>query len=356
MKMLPPALPAPALLISSVLTAALLPSVLAAPASSEAAHDAAAAAPAASASHSNAVRPPLVSTFSIVAVDPATGELGVAVQSRWFSVGSMVPWAEHGVGAVATQSFIEPGYGPRGLALLREGKSPEEALMALTAADPQRDFRQVAIVDARGRAFAWTGKECISHAGHTTAPNYSVQGNLLASDQVWPAMGRAFEAARGRLADRLIEALEAGQRAGGDARGMQSAALLVVGPGEAGKPWTERKIDLRVEDHQDPIPELKRLVRLHRAYDLANEGDRLVSEKKFSEAFKAYDEALALDPQNDELMFWRASMYMQAGRVDEAVADVRRAVELNPRWRALLERLPPSAFAGAREILERLER
>ncbi len=301
-----------------------------------------------------AIRPPLVATFSIVARDPQSGELGVAVQSRWFSVGSLVPWAEYGVGAVATQSFIEVAYGPEGLRLLREGKTPREALEALTRKDPQRAFRQVGILDARGPASAWTGEKCISHAGHKTGRNYSVQGNLLASEKVWEAMATAFERSQGALAERLLVVLEAGQKAGGDARGMQSAAILVVGPGEPGKPWTERKLDLRVEDHPSPIEELRRLVRLHRAYDLANHGDELVGEKKFEEAFRAYDEALALDPENDELMFWRASMYMQAGRTEEALADVRRAVALNPRWRKLLGRLSPDLFPGAAQILEQL--
>lgn len=301
------------------------------------------------------VGPPFASTFSIVALDPQTREIGVAVQSHWFSVGSLVPWAEHGVGAVATQSFVEASYGPEGLRLLREGKPPSEVLRVLTAADPQKEFRQIGVVDARGASAAWTGKDCISYAGHRTGKSYSAQGNLLASPEVWKEMGRVFEAAKGPLAERLLAALDAGQAAGGDARGMQSAALLVAGPGEPGKPWTERKIDLRVEDHPSPIAELRRLLVLQRAYDLANDGDRLVSEKKFEEAFRAYDAALALAPENDELMFWRASMYMQAGRSDEALADVRRALALNPRWRRLLERLSPEVFPGAAEILRRLD-
>jgi len=300
------------------------------------------------------VRPPLAATFSIVARDPLTGELGVAVQSHWFSVGALVPWAEAGVGAVATQSFVEVSYGPEGLRLLREGRSPQEALKILTAADPQREVRQVGIIDARGAAASWTGRECISYAGHRAGKDYAVQGNLLAAPEVWERMGGAFEAAEGPLAERLLAALDAGQEAGGDARGMQSAALLVVGPGEKGKPWTQRKIDLRVEDHPAPLAEIRRVLQLRRAYDLANDGDRLVSEKKFEEAFKAYDKALALAPGNDELMFWRASMYMQAGRTEQALADVRRALAINPRWRKLLERLSPDLFPGAAEILKRL--
>jgi uncharacterized Ntn-hydrolase superfamily protein/fluoride ion exporter CrcB/FEX len=298
---------------------------------------------------------PLASTFSIVAFDPHTGELGVAVQSHWFSVGSLVPWAEHGVGAVATQSFVEVSYGPEGLRLLRAGRSPEEALRQLTGADAQREFRQVGIVDARGRAASWTGKDCITFAGHSTGKNYAVQGNLLDSEAVWQAMGPAFEKARGSLAERMLAALDAAQAAGGDARGMQSAALLVVGAGEPGKPWTQRKIDLRVEDHSSPLAEIRRLLKLERAYDLADEGDRHVSEKKFEDAYRAYDQALALDPDNDELIFWRASMHMQAGKTELAVADVRRALALNPRWRKLLKRLPPEVFPGAAEILKRLD-
>jgi len=300
------------------------------------------------------LHPPLAATFSIVAYDPDARELGVAVQSHWFSVGSLVPWAEYGVGAVATQSVVEVSYGPEGLRLLREGKSPGEALKTLTAADPERDVRQVGIIDASGRSASWTGKGCISYAGHHTGKNFAAQGNLLASPEVWEAVGKAFETTRGSLAERLVAALGAGQGAGGDARGMQSAALLVVGPGEPGKPWTERKIDLRVEDHPSPIAELKRLLKLRRAYTLADEGDQYVAQKKFEEAFRAYDQALELAPGNDELMFWRASMLMQAGKTDEAVADVRRALAINPRWLKLLERLTPEQFPGASEILKRL--
>ncbi len=301
-------------------------------------------------------RPPFASTFSIVALDPDTGELGVAVQSHWFSVGSLVPWAAFGVGAVATQSFVEVAYGPESLRLMREGRSPKEALDLLTRKDEQRAVRQVGIIDARGRTATWTGEGCITHAGHTSGKNFSVQGNLLASAEVWGTMASAFESAEGRLADRLLAALDAGQSAGGDVRGMQSAAILVVGRGEPGKPWTQKKIDLRVEDHPEPIEELRRLVRLQQAYDLANEGDSLVGQKKFEAAFRAYDQALSLDPDNDELIFWRGSMYMMAGKPEAALADVRRAVELNPRWLKLLPHLGPDLFPGAADILEKIGR
>jgi len=288
-------------------------------------------------------RPRLASTFSIVARDPAAQELGVAVQSHYFSVGSDVPWAEAGVGAVATQSFVETSYGPRGLRLLRRGMSPAEALRRLTAADPGRDGRQVGIVDARGRSAVWTGTGCIAHAGHATRTNVSVQGNLLASPKVWPAMIRAFEARRGPLAERLVAALEAGQRAGGDARGMQSASLLVVGPPVRGRPWTSRRIDLRVEDHPEPIADLRRLLALRRAYELADAAEGVFPADPLR-ARRTYDRAVRMAPGNDELLFWRGAMRARAGDVGRAANDVRRAIVLNPRWRVLLPRLSEEQF------------
>jgi uncharacterized Ntn-hydrolase superfamily protein len=297
----------------------------------------------------------LASTFSIVARDPRTEELGVAVQSHYFSVGSDVPWAKAGVGAIATQSFVEVSYGPKGLRRLARGDTPAQAIRALTAADPGRATRQVGIVDARGRAAAWTGKECIAQAGHAVGRNVAVQGNLLGSPHVWPAMAHAFESRKGRLAERLVAALEAGQRAGGDARGMQSASLLVVGPGERGKPWTEKKIDLRVEDDPRPIAELGRLLGLLRAYERAGEAERTF-ERDRNAGLAAYDDAVRMAPSNDELRFWRAGLLMRAGREDEALIEVRRAIALNPRWRRLLGRLTPAHFAGAQTLVRRLRR
>lgn len=296
----------------------------------------------------------LAATFSIVARDPKADELGVAVQSRYFSVGSGVPWAQHGVGAIATQSIVEVSYGPLGLRLLEAGKRPREALFELTEADPRAELRQVGIVDAEGRSAAWTGRACIPHAGHAIGRNYAAQGNLLASSRVWGAMARAFERTRGRLAERLVAALEAGQRAGGDARGRQSACLLVVGPGERGKPWTERKIDLRVEDHPDPIRELARLLRLQRAYDLSGEAETLFDRGKRAEAFATYRRAVAIDPRNDELLVWRAALYMRAGRREAARRDLRRAIAVNPRWTRLLARIQEVHFPGARDLLRSL--
>jgi uncharacterized Ntn-hydrolase superfamily protein len=296
----------------------------------------------------------LASTFSIVALDPKTRELGVAVQSRYFSVGSGVPWARAGVGAIATQSLVEVSYGPLGLRRLGRGASPRDVLEALTARDPRASVRQVGVVDATGRSAAWTGRACIPYAGHAIGRNYAVQGNLLASARVWPAMARAFERTGGRLAERLVRALEAGQAAGGDARGVQSACLLVVGPGQRGKPWTERKIDLRVEDHPAPIRELRRLLAVQRAYDLAGEAESLYDRRDAKGAFATYRRALALAPGNDELRFWRAALYMRAGRDADALRDLRRATRENPRWIRLLARLQEEHFPRAPEALRRL--
>jgi len=289
-----------------------------------------------------------------VARDPETGELGVAVQSHYFSVGTAVPWAAYGVGAVATQSFVEPAYGPRGLRLLARGTSPATALRRLTAADAKREVRQVAFVDARGRAAAWTGAGCIAHAGHAVGRNYSAQGNLLASPDVWGDMGAAFERTRGTLAERLVSALEAGQRAGGDARGMQSACLLIVGEPERGKPWTERKTDLRVEDHPSPIRELRRLLTLQRAYALGDEAEEATLAGDVRRAEATYARAVRMAPENDELLFWRGAMRMRLGRKDGAVRDVRDAIRMNPRWRKLLPRLGDDQFPRAGEVLRAL--
>ncbi len=300
--------------------------------------------------------PRWASTFSIVARDPNTNELGVAVQSHYFSVGSAVPWAKFGVGAVATQSFVELGYGPKGLRLLARGVPPAKALRQLVTADPKREVRQVAFLDARGRVAAWTGSGCIAHAGHAIGRNYSAQGNLLASPKVWGAMAATFERTRGSLAERLVSALEAGQKAGGDARGMQSAALLIVGPPERGKPWTERKTDLRVEDHPSPIVELRRLVTLQRAYTFGDRAEQAAVDGNPRRAEADYARAVGLASDNDELLFWRGAMRMRLGRKDAAVADVRQAVRINPRWLALLPRLGEDQFPRGAEILRALRR
>lgn len=288
-----------------------------------------------------AVRRP-VYTYSIVAVDTVTGEIGAAVQSHWFSVGSIVTWAEPGVGAVATQSFVEPAYGPRGLALMRSGLSAPAALAALLAADPDSQVRQVAMVDARGRVGAHTGSRNIPAAGHRIGKGYSVQANLMRSAEVWPAMARAFEQARGDLAERLLAALEAAERAGGDIRGRQSAALVVVS-GDRSRPSWEKIYDLRVEDSPEPLAELKRLLEMARAYRAATEGDNFVTAGQVDSAMAAYARAAELLPDsatNGELVYWQAVTLVGLGREAEAIPWFRRAFAQDTSWIELLRRLP----------------
>lgn len=289
-----------------------------------------------------AARP--VNTFSIVARDPATGDLGVAVQSHWFSVGSIVPWAESEVGAVATQSIVEPAYGPLGLTLMRAGKTAPEALKALVSVDPQGDFRQVGMIDKNGNVAAHTGSKAIKSAGHHAGTNYAVQANLMRSEAVWPAMARAFESAKGDLAERMLAALEAGQRAGGDIRGKQSAAILVVRGKSTGKPWADKLFDLRVEDSADPIVELRRLVRFQRAYNFMNRGDELSAEQKWDEAMNQYSQGAELAPEVEELRYWVAVTLFTAGREEEALPIFREVFAKNRDYVELTRRLPASGF------------
>jgi uncharacterized Ntn-hydrolase superfamily protein len=283
-----------------------------------------------------------VHTYSIVARDPQTGELGVAVQSHWFSVGSIVTWAEAGVGAVATQSFVDPGYGPLGLDLMRAGKPAPDALRALLAADEQRDVRQVAMIDAEGRVTVHTGKKCIAAAGHHTGANYSAQANLMDKSTVWDAMGKAFESAKGDLTDRLLAALDAAQREGGDIRGKQSAAILVVRAKSTGRPWADRVIELRVEDHPDPLAELHRLVRVHRAYRHMDAGDTCAAKKDWPCARREYATAETMLPDNTEVIFWHAVTLVTEGNVDQALPLFRKVFAREPKWTDLVDRLPAS--------------
>ncbi|HEY7511495.1 MAG TPA: DUF1028 domain-containing protein [Vicinamibacteria bacterium] len=284
------------------------------------------------------VRP--VHTYSIVARDPATGEMGVAVQSHWFSVGSVVPWAEAGVGAVATQSFVEPSYGPLGLALMRAGRTAPEALAALLAGDSGRDVRQVGMVDAKGNVATHTGRLDIPAAGGQSGRQYVVQANLMEKATVWPAMARAFEAARGDLAERMLAALDAAEAEGGDIRGRQSAALLVVKATSSGRPWADRVYDLRVEDHEAPLRELRRLVGVARAYNRMNAGDECVAAKDWGCAEREYSAAQALQPDNAEMAFWAAVALASNGRLEPARPLFARAFRADARWRELARRLP----------------
>ncbi len=328
-----------------------------------------------------------VHTFSIVARDAATGQLGVAVQSHWFAVGSAVPWAEPGVGAVATQSFVDPSYGPLGLDLMRAGKSAPEALKALLNSDPGSDVRQVAMIDAQGRVAVWTGGRDIQAAGHIAGapssdlpasgvsasnPNatgtlsvgagFSVQANLMLNDKVWPAMANVFRSTRGDLADRMLAALDAAQSAGGDARGRQSAALIVV-DGNRKARASERIFDVRVDDHAEPLLELRRLVALQRAYNHMNAGDAAVERKDNAAALIAYGEAERIASATPgvppsrlaEMVYWHAVALVNMKRVDEALPLFRKAFALERNWAELTRRLPgASLLPDDPELIERI--
>jgi uncharacterized Ntn-hydrolase superfamily protein len=287
-----------------------------------------------------------VATYSIVARDAATGELGVAVQSHWFSVGSIVSWAEAGVGAVATQSFVDASYGPLGLALMRAGRSAPDALRGLVAADEGRDVRQVAMIDAQGRVDAWTGSKCIAAAGQRVGKDYSMQANLMEKSTVWDAMARAYESATGGLAERMLAALEAAEREGGDIRGRQSAAILIVKGKSSGRPWAGGDIvmELRVEDHTEPLAELRRLMRVHRAYEHMNAGDLCAEKKDWPCAAREYGAAEKILPEQAEVTFWHAVTMVTAGRVEEAMPLFRRVFAREPKWAELVGRLPASGL------------
>jgi uncharacterized Ntn-hydrolase superfamily protein len=298
---------------------------------------------------------PFAHTFSIVARDPATGQMGVAVQSHWFSTGSMVTWAEPGVGAIATQSMVEVSYGPLGLNKMRNGKSAPDVLKTLLAQDKEREVRQVAMVDAHGNIGVHTGSRCIAEAGHQSGTQYSVQANMMLKNTVWPAMAKAYESAAGDLADRMLAALDVAQAEGGDIRGKQSAAILVVNGETSDHPWTGILIDLRVEDHPEPLTELRRLLTIQRAYQSMNHGDELLSAGKTNEAFEAYNIAAKLAPEIDELPFWQAVTLADTGKVEEALPIFKRVFAANPDWALLLQRLPKAGlFKEDPELMKKI--
>lgn len=282
----------------------------------------------------------LVHTYSIVARDPETGDMGVAVQSNWFSVGSLVTWAEAGVGAIATQSFVNPSFGPRGLELLKQGKTAQEVLRILIDSDEGRSVRQLAIVDAKGNVAAHTGDKCIPAAGHAVGEQFSVQANLMLNDKVWPAMHKAFKESKGPLAERMITALEAGQSVGGDIRGKQSAAILVVKAQATGKIWEDRMIELRVEDHAEPVLEIRRLLNMYRAYELMNKGDLAVEHNEMDKAMMYYGGAEKMFPDNLEMQYWHAVALANAGKLNDALPMFKKIFAKEKNWRILTERLP----------------
>jgi uncharacterized Ntn-hydrolase superfamily protein len=313
-----------------------------------------------------------VHTFSIVARDPETGQIGVAVQSHWFSVGQVVPWAEAGVGAVATQSFVDPSYGKLGLDLLRAGRSAPETLRALLGGDAACQVRQVGVIDANGNVATFTGARDILAAGGIAGnasgasdvpcgegggrlaigKDFAVQANLMANDTIWPAMAKAYTSAKGDLADRMLAALDAAQAAGGDIRGKQSAALIVVSAKSSGRPWQDRVFDLRVDDHPWPLTELRRLVVLQRAYNHMNAGDLAVEQKDSPRAMREYNAAEQIAAATDgipqsrraEMFYWHAVAMVNMQRIDDALPLFERAFSLEPSWRELTPRLVRSGL------------
>jgi uncharacterized Ntn-hydrolase superfamily protein len=285
-------------------------------------------------------------TYSIVARDPSSGEIGVAVQSHWFAVGAVVSWARPGVGAAATQSVAEVAHGANTLERLGDGLDAAAAIAAVLSDDALAHFRQLGAVDARGAAAAHTGTGCIPYAGHLVGADFACQANMMATETVPAAMADAYSAHGGDLADRLMAALDAAEAAGGDVRGRQSAALLVVPA--AGEPWRTR-FDLRVDDDTEPLDELRRLLRLARAYELASQADELLAASDHAAASQRYVRAAELAPEADELLFW-AGLGVAAEDMDAGVELVRKAAARKPAWLTLLERLPAELEPNAEPL------
>jgi uncharacterized Ntn-hydrolase superfamily protein len=296
-------------------------------------------------------------TYSIVARDPATGEFGVAVQTHVPFVGVGVPWAEAGVGAVATQSVTDPNYGKLGLEIMRAGKSASAALKSLLAGDDERENRQVAMIDAQGRVAAHTGTKCIEAAGHRTGKDYSVQANLMANDRIWPAMAKAFESAKGDLADRMLAALDAAQKEGGDLRGMQSAALIVLTGKATGDLDKDKPFDIRVDESTEPLKELRRLLTVRRAGNYADAGWEAGEKNDLDGLNRGFNMAAKLLPDDPEIAFWHGVFLVKLDRVEDSLPHFRRAFAHGKNWRELLPRcvkagILPDNKTALKKILE----
>jgi uncharacterized Ntn-hydrolase superfamily protein len=281
-----------------------------------------------------------VNTYSILAIDHESGQMGVAVQSHWFSVGSVVSWAEAGVGVVATQSMVEASYGPIGLLLMKNGKSAPNALKALLETDKTPHVRQIAMLDCQGNVAFHTGSDCIPKAGHCQGNGFSCQANMMENDTVPQAMANAFASSRGELADRLLAALVAAEKEGGDIRGKQSAALLIVNTKPTAEPWKNRLFDLRVDDHPDPVNELQRLVKIAKAYLHMNQGDEYLAVKDTKNALVEYSKAMEIYSDNIEIVFWPAVTMAAEGHIEESLPLFQKVFAKNPKYMELLKRLP----------------
>jgi len=285
---------------------------------------------------------PLVHTFSIVARDSATGEMAVGVQSHWFSVGTLVPWGEAGVGVVATQAAVNKSYGPKALALLKLGYTAQQALDSLVKTDPAEDVRQVAVLDSKGNVAAHTGKNCIQYAMHITGSNFSVQSNMMLTGTVCANMAKAFKASAGRpLAERVLAALDAAQLAGGDIRGMQAAGLIVVKGTATNEPWDDKTLDIRVDDNPQPLKELRRLYNLTIAYRHMNAGDLATEKNDMPKAMAEYHAAMEMFPANTEMQYWTAITLCNNGRVAEALPMLKKIFTGDKNYKELTRRLVP---------------
>ncbi len=295
-----------------------------------------------------------VNTYSIVCYDSATGQFGAAVQSHWFKVADVI-WAEPDVGVVATQSLADFSYGKLGLEMMKTGKTAQQALDGLKASDPNSDVRQVAMIDNMGNIATHTGENCIAMAGHRTGANYSVQANLMEKSTVWDAMAEAFEITEGELADRMMAALEAAQAEGGDIRGKQSAAMLVVTGEPTGMPWVDKIVDLRVDDSPEPLKELRRLININRAYEYMNLGDEYFFKGEVEKAKEAYSKSAELAPGNPEILFWQAVTMASAGEEEMAMPIFKKVFEMDENWRVLVPRLVDSGLLpDDPELIERI--
>lgn len=293
---------------------------------------------------------PLAHTYSVVALDPETGDMGVAVQSHWFSVGTVVSWGEAGVGVVATQAFANKSFGPEGLKLLKEGKTPAEAIEMLLKDDEGKEFRQLAILDAKGRVAVHTGSKCIPEAGDRKGEGFSVQANMMKNPTVWPAMARAMEEnAELPFPERLLATLQAAESAGGDIREKQSAALLIVKGKNTAEPWNEVVLDIRVDDHPEPLKEMERLIKTFRAYDHMNAGDLAVEKGDMKKAEEEYMAAEKMFPDNLEMQYWHAITLANNQQINEASQMLQVIYRQNADWRELTSRLPAVGLLNVRD-------
>ena len=291
-----------------------------------------------------------IHTYSIVARDPKTGEMGVGVQSHWFSVGGLVSWGKAGVGVIATQSFINKSFGLRGLELLKQGKSPQEALEILLSTDEEKEVRQVALLDKDGRVATHTGTRCIKHANHQIGRDFSVQANMMLTNKVCAAMAESFQdSPELSLPERIIQSLEAAESMGGDIRGKQSAALLIVRGEIAENEWEDPWIELRVEDHLEPVVELKRLLRLRRAYEHMNNADRALETGGIEEALTEYNIAKEMCPDNYEMKYWTAVSLANTNNTPQALVLFNEIFNHNENWRTFTERLLEVGFLNVNE-------